>query len=214
MKGAFDTQAGGEINLALSADRTGAKGFVADRAELKTALMLEEDGALSLLGGYEGDAITPFGPVHDLDVVIHGEGRSWKEALDGAYDQLTGAFTLAVESARAQSSEVNALSPLTTARSALVFGEPVSSLDFSFATELRYENVGYTARLVDPLRMQTNTGARLSITEQEGKPLAASAGGGSTLRRRDIRVKRRGGIGLWQVRSGKNQPRLAFLRAS
>ncbi len=168
----YDAASGGGASLRLE---TRGAGFDTARVEggaLDLEIDLAEDGSIDLSGVFTGDVVSPQGPVRDLDVLITGQGRSWRGFVAGEKQPMRGKGQIALRSARIDISEVEALARITEERRTLMFGAPVSSLSMTAGVDLSLTDDGLEASISDtPIAIRADNGPELTIEAFDGAPL-------------------------------------------
>ncbi len=168
----YDLASGGMATLELQSAGAGYDMLAIENATLKANVDLAPDGQVVLAGSFTGDAITSFGPIRDLDTLVEGEAKSWRRFVEGREGAVSGEARIILRSARANLAEIAAVKEVATAQSAILFGDPVSSLSMAAGIAITFDGDSLTASIGDaPIAMKTDTGAALVIAELDGSPL-------------------------------------------
>ena len=168
----YDLGTGGAATLELQSTSAGYEMLGVENARLQADIDLAPDGQVVLAGSFTGDAITSFGRIRDLDALLEGNAKSWRRFVEGGEAALTGEARILLRSARASLAEIAVVKEIATAQSAILFGDPVSTLSMAAGIAVTFDDDALTASIGDtPIAMTTDTGAELVIAELDGAPL-------------------------------------------
>jgi len=172
----YDALKGGSTDFHLETDYAGFDAGRIENGVFDLGVDFSEDGAVMGAATFRGGLISPYGAVRDLDVVMTSEGSSWRDLgrglANGLREDLIGHLRLEVRSALVSASDFPSTSLKITEQSAVLFGEPVSSLSFTGGMDLSlFDGVISVDIGGAPLIVDADNGAKLVIAGLPDDPL-------------------------------------------
>ncbi len=163
---------GGGANIHLETDYAGFDAGRIENGAFDLDVGFSEDGAVISAATLRGGIISPYGAVRNLDVVMTGEGGSWRDLANDFREKLAGHLRLEVKSALVSASDLPSTSLKITEQSAVLFGEPVSSLSFTGGIDLSLSDGVISVDTGGaPLIVDADNGAQLVVTRLPDDPL-------------------------------------------
>ncbi|NNE39333.1 MAG: hypothetical protein HKN14_00280 [Marinicaulis sp.] len=179
----YHADAGGEASIVIEMAEAGANAVTLGGASSSFQVDLEHDGVFSITGNVDAQSIrTNVGIVKNAVFEFAGDGSSWRELVAGKRENLTASGSFAISNAEAVIADSPQAERLMQRRGVLLFGGPMSRLNFSGDIVFEYGPDGISAMFGDtPLAARADTGAELVLAEQFDTPLVEKVGGGAAL---------------------------------
>jgi Dicarboxylate transport len=168
----YDIAAGGAASIHLEADKSGYDAAYIENGIVTLDVDLSQDGAMTGAGELRGDLFSSHGAIRNLNITMQAKGRSWRDLANGLRDGVSGDLRVEVKSAMVNIDDLQSASMITSDQSALLFGEPVTSLTFAGGINVLLSEGVISADLGGvPLVAGADNGAQLVIAALSDDPL-------------------------------------------
>ncbi len=168
--GALDLREGGNFNILISADETGAGAAAFSSLTGEAAIALEPGGGVDIKGAIKSDVSTLLGAARDVDATFSFSGSSWRGIFGDGPSALKGEAVARIVSAQMDPGTAPTIAPFTSAG-----GPPIRQLSLAGAVRAIVTGDGVSVAL---------DGGPLKITADRGDILAFTSRGGPIYDRR------------------------------